>query len=416
MRDAIGLPGFLLDDIRREITPNSIVFCDHVSTKLQCFDKPGVHYLQHPEEKRCLPSHFPQDTNVMNTNSSSFSVVSLDDEFYTNPCIHLLDRMSGSCESANRSSFVGVFQKDGYSECFRGKYAAIARNTAIKYPNFRRGSLAHIHDGYSSMGGEHNSYRNNYGPYRPRHIGSNIDNDLSVKISRKLDRSLHLMLRPLWSVGKFYRNPYNYNVKGWSQLPIGQAYLTLYPQAVTHKKEKRSVGGSFSNSLLTIGFSSMYHVDRRDGNSISHCIFLPPVHWQGASIHEHPRQSFLIADKLLDISKCSSRLSWLSGQCYHATTRPYDCPSLPDVLNGSKNESTMSHHKGAIDEFIMSSSVAWGSWSSWKGNIAKEEEWNNARVINGVRQSQYHPEVKERRRNLLFYWSREQGGVHNLEE
>jgi len=404
MRDFITLPGFVLDEIRKEISPDSIVYCDHVTKKMPCFDAPGLYYLVHPEEKRCLPSHFPKDTEVIETNSSDFKIVSLDDDFYNDPCVHLLDRMSGGCEFESRSSFVGVFQKDGYTESFRRKYAAIARNITIKFPNFRRGSAEHIHDGYSSMGGEHNAYRKNFGPYRCRQKGSNIDISLSDKISKHLDKSMNLMMRPLWSVGKFYHNPYNYDVKGWSELPIGKAYLCLFPQSVTHKKRKRSAGGLFSNSLFTIGFSSMYHIDHRDGNSMSHCIFMPPAHWQNGKNYEHPRQCFLIADKLLDISKFSSRLSWFSGQCYHATTKPYDCPLIPTVLNGSRNEGMVAQHRNDIDEFVNSSPLAWGSWSTWKGNISREEEWKKARNVNGVIASEYDPEVKERRRILLLNW------------
>ena len=176
----------------------------------------------------------------------------------------------------------------------------------------------------------------------------------------------------------------DFTTKGWKDCVVGKNYLSLFPNDIhqTNVGLQNATCDVFQSGMMTVNFHNCYHKDRRDKNQVSHCSFSPPVHWNlKVDTVCDDKCVFGMGSVLCDISKYPMRISFMPKDVFHCTSSPFNVPKIPDyLLNCCSNKINLNRKN--VFEFIEKSILAWGSWSWWRNNTARQHKWENA--IEGI--------------------------------
>ena len=99
-------------------------------------------------------------------------------------------------------------------------------------------------------------------------------------LRKNFDTSVNKMIRPLWNVNSTMKSC---STLGWSQIHVGKAYLSHYPNNLHFTKScglQEAIVDNFEAGMSTINFHNCLHLDKQDKNEITHCSFSPPSTWK----------------------------------------------------------------------------------------------------------------------------------------
>ena len=161
---------------------------------------------------------------------------------------------------------------------------------------------------------------------------------------------------------------------GWNDHCIGEQHKKCFPMSTKKivrqykttsnnkriKKEVPKYPGVFQNLLFTINFSSPFHIDQCDGDTVTHCSYSIPKCWK---LSNKTQGVFGIGDKMIDLSCHNCTISFMPRHSYHCTGIPISVPAkIPEILEGNKNFESVIEDRNVIKSYLSKSVIAWGGW------------------------------------------------------
>ena len=195
-------------------------------------------------------------------------------------------------------------------------------------------------------------------------------------LRKTFKKSINKMIRPLWNVNTSMKSC---STLGWNQTQVGKAYLSLFPNDLHFTKScglQEAIVDNFEAGMTTMNFHNCIHLDEKDKNEITHCSFSPPPTWEDYQSKKSKLCAFSTGRVIIDLSGEPQRISFLPEQIYHGTSEPWNTPSLPEVLTGSKSSVSILDKRQEILKFISNSMLAWGNWNHANCQSRRATEWN----------------------------------------
>ena len=195
-------------------------------------------------------------------------------------------------------------------------------------------------------------------------------------LRKTFKKSVNKMIRALWNVNTSMKSC---STLGWNQTQVGKAYLSLFPNDLHFTKScglQEAIVDNFEAGMTTMNFHNCLHLDEKDKNEITHCSFSPPPTWEDYQSKKSKLCAFSTGRVIIDLSGEPQRISSLPEQIYHGTSEPWNTPSLPEVLTGSKSSVSILDKRQEILKFISNSMLAWGNWNHANCQSRRATEWN----------------------------------------
>ena len=122
------------------------------------------------------------------------------------------------------------------------------------------------------------------------------------------------------------------------------------------------INGLFHKGIFTINFHNGYNLDLNDRDCLTHCTVTTPNNFLDES--DYVGGTFCLGTAVFDYTEVNLNFIFLGSNVVHCTGIPYNIPTFPSVLTGSKSYGTLVKNEIEIRDFLKKSVIAWAGFGA----------------------------------------------------
>ncbi len=117
---------------------------------------------------------------------------------------------------------------------------------------------------------------------------------------------------------------------------------------------KHSLCQKIENASLTINYESVCHKDTRDGDNMTHCVWVKP---------DNCYAGFGLGRTIIDFKAKATRVDFMGGNTSHFTPEVHGVPEMPMFMKSEMNLKCAQSRRTDSFNYVKQSVVAWGGLS-----------------------------------------------------